>query len=228
MAQARGATGAAAERPPQLRADLIWYEASAPPRRAPALFLDRDGVLIEEKHHLRDPDQVALMPGAAALLRRARLSGLWTVLVTNQSGIGRGLFGWREFAAVQRRLVALLAAEEACLDAVVACPFHPQGAAPYDAPEHPFRKPNPGMLLEAAERLHVDLARSWTIGDRARDLEAGRRAGLAGGLHVATGYGRRERTDALALASPSFRVLAAEDLTAAPDLLPVLREGERS
>jgi D-glycero-D-manno-heptose 1,7-bisphosphate phosphatase len=200
-----------------LEPDGIWCERPrggpsgvAPrgvPRAAarPALFLDRDGVVTEEVHFLRRPEDVVLCPGAARVIARANTLDVAAVLVTNQSGIARGLFDWAAFAATQARLYELLAAEGAALDLVLACPYHPDGRPPYGR-EHPCRKPAPGMLLRAAERMAIDLAASWTVGDRARDLQAGRAAGLAGGLHVLSGHGHAERADAAALGDDGFEL----------------------
>ena len=177
-----------------------WCEALRPADRGaprPALFLDRDGVVAVERHFLRRVEDVALIDGAAAAIAAANRAGLPVVLVSNQSGIARGLLGWAEFAAVQREILARLAAAGARLDLVLACPFHP---------DHPWRKPNPGMLLEAARRLPIDLARSLLVGDKADDLRAGRAAGLRQGAHVLTGHGRAERDAAAALAGPGFAV----------------------
>jgi D-glycero-D-manno-heptose 1,7-bisphosphate phosphatase len=208
--------------PLYLESDGIWCR-SFPPAGArsatgtPALFLDRDGVVVEEVHFLHRPEDVRLVPGAAEVMAEARRQGIAVVLTTNQSGIARGLFGWDAFAATQSRLEALLAAEQAAFDMVLACPFHPDGNSPYRA-EHPCRKPQPGMLLRAAERLGIDLAASWVVGDRARDLDAGRRAGCAGGLHVLTGYGAAERKDAIELATRNFDVRLGESLAEARSL----------
>lgn len=209
--------------------DGLWRQVlRAPPSAVPrgALFLDRDGTIVEEVGHLRDPDEVRLVAGAAAAIAAANAAGLLVVIVTNQSGIGRRLFGWEDFAAVQERMAASLAAEGAVIDAVLACPHHARALPPYDHPDHPARKPNPGLLLAAAEALPIDLARSWIVGDRAGDIGAGRNAGLAGGLQVATGYGLEddERTKALALAGDGYHVLTAASLADAPALLPVFRE----
>ncbi len=212
--------------PSHLESDGIWCRGRRPsgagrgaPR--PALFLDRDGVVVEEVHFLHHPEDVRLVPGAAAVLAFARRQGIAVVLTTNQSGIARGLFGWEDFAATQGRLEALLAAEQAAFDMVLACPFHPEGNPPYRG-DHPCRKPRPGMLLRAAEGLGIDLARSWVVGDRARDLEAGRAAGCAGGLHVLSGYGAAERAQATGLATRSFEVRLGETVAEARSL-PLLR-----
>ena len=208
--------------PLYLESDGIWCrmhrsaDASSATGR-PALFLDRDGVVVEEVHFLHRPEDVRLVPGAAEVMTAARRQGIPVVLTTNQSGIARGLFGWEAFAATQSRLETLLAAEQAAFDMVLACPFHPDGDPPYRA-EHPCRKPQPGMLLRAAERLGIDLAKSWVVGDRARDLEAGREAGCAGGLHVLTGYGAAEREDAIRLETPAFDLRLGESVADARSL----------
>ncbi len=210
--------------PVQVGDDLIWAEAFSAPRRAPALFLDRDGVIVEEVHYLHQAEKAKLIPGAAETIKLARARGLHVVVVTNHSGIGRGLYGWPEFIAVQARMLADLAALGASVDAVLACPFIAGGQPPYGHPDHPARKPNPGMLLAAADMLEIDLAASWIVGDRAGDIEAGRRAGLAGGLHVLTGHGPHDRQAALALGRPGYAVLGEASIDEARRALPILSE----
>jgi D-glycero-D-manno-heptose 1,7-bisphosphate phosphatase len=207
-------------------ADYLWRQVlnrAQGPGRRPAVFLDRDGVVVEEVAYLHRPDDVRLIAGAADVIAEANRRALVVVLITNQAGIGRGRYGWPEFAAVQERIVDELAALGALVNGVFACPHHAEARPPYDRPDHPWRKPSPGMLLAAAERLPIDLGRSWIVGDRATDLEAGRNAGLAGGIHVATGYGAdpAERARALALAANGFRALAGNTVADARRLLPL-------
>jgi D-glycero-D-manno-heptose 1,7-bisphosphate phosphatase len=163
-----------------LLANGCWAEIrggrQAAPR--PCLFLDRDGVVIVDRHYLHDPAGVELIAGAAALVGAANRSGWLVGLVTNQSGIGRGYFDWQAFAAVQRRLEAELSAAGASLDFVCACPHLGGGIAPFDVDDHPWRKPNPGMLLHAADALGADMDHSIMVGDRASDLAAGAAAGV--------------------------------------------------
>ena len=213
--------------PPELGEDLVW--AQHRPRsgrvrseRSAALFLDRDGVIVEEVVHLCEVEKTRLIPGAGEVIARANQAGLYVAVVTNQSGVGRRLFDWDDFRLVQEKIHADLAAFGAHIDAVFACPYHPEVAAPYRHPDHPARKPNPGMLLQAAEMLEIELAGSWIVGDRAGDLEAGRRAGIAGGLHVLTGFGAEEREMADALAVEAFQVLTGASLADALELLPPL------
>lgn len=211
--------------------DGVWCEAKAHLDRAatagrPALFLDRDGVVVEEVIYLHRPEEVALIDGAAAIVAAANAAGLPVVLVTNQSGVGRGYYGWSDFRATQARIEAELAAVGARLDAVIACPFTSGGNGPYVHPDHPDRKPNPGMLLRAGRCLGFDLAASWIVGDRGLDIAAGRRAGLAGALHVATGFGvdPEERAAALAEAGAGFTVRTADSVAGAK---PVVSELSR-
>ncbi len=169
----------------------------------PAIFLDRDGTLNEEVDYLSDPEQLVMIPGAAAAVARLNARGIPVVVVTNQSGIGRGKYGWDDFAAVMSRMGALLALENGRIDAVYASPHHERGQGAYAVADHPERKPNPGMLVRAAEELGLDLARSWMVGDKDIDLEAGRRAGCRVAL-VRTGYGAQVDGSAADLVAPDL------------------------
>ena len=151
-------------------------------RRA-AAFLDRDGTLIEEAHYLADPARVTLLPGIADALRDLRAAGYLLVVVTNQSGIARGMFTEDDFRAVQARLESLLHAEGVTLDAVYHCPHHPDFTGPCDC-----RKPALGLYRRAESELGVDLATSIHVGDRLRDVLPALETGGKGFL-VRTGYG---------------------------------------
>ncbi|MBX6363293.1 MAG: HAD family hydrolase [Gemmatimonadetes bacterium] len=150
------------------------------------MFLDRDGTLIEERHYLADPDGVVLLPGAAAGLRALRELGYALVVVTNQSGIARGLFTEADFHRVQLRLEALLAAEGVRLDGVYMCPHHPEHGGPCEC-----RKPGLGLYRRAIAELGVDASASLFVGDRATDIEPARAFGGRGVL-VRSGYGAAE------------------------------------
>lgn len=191
-----------------------------------ALFLDRDGTIVEEIGHLRRPQDVRLLAGAAALIAAANRAGVPVVVVSNQSGIGRQLFSWDDFQAVQQRMDELLAAEGAVIDAVIACPYHGEAAAPWQHPDHPARKPNPGMLLHAARLLPIALKDSWIVGDRASDLAAGRNAGLRGGLLLLSQTVDQpgELRGVQILAATHFRVFVAPLLTDILRLVPLLGE----
>ncbi len=200
----------------------LWRQRldDAPPRpgRA-ALFLDRDGVIVEEINYLHRVEDMRLLPDAADIVRAANDLEIPAIMVTNQSGVGRGYYGWAEFESVQGALIARLAADGARLDMVLACAYHKDAQPPYDRPDHPWRKPRPGMLRAAADDLSLDLSRSWIIGDAASDIEAGRNAGLAGGLHVLTGHGERDRQAALAFADTGYEVLGEAGIGGAVQVL---------
>ena len=187
----------------------------------PVLFLDRDGCIVVETNYLHKAEEVQLINGAANVIARANSLDIAVVVVTNQSGIGRGYFTWEDFFDVQQEIVSQLGKVGAYFDGVFACPYHEKGKQLYKHPNHPSRKPNPGMLHAAAISLNLDLSRSWIVGDRASDLGAGLNASLAGGIHVASGYGLREgeRRDSLALATESFSVLAADTIADIPEMI---------
>ena len=147
----------------------------------PALFLDRDGTINVDTDYPRDPAEIALRPGIIPVIAAANAVELPVVVVTNQSGIARGYFGWPEFAAVNDRVLDLLRAQACTVDLVLACAYYPAGSGPLSVADHPMRKPNPGMLHLAAARFGLGLSRSLIVGDKLSDMEAGRRAGLAGG-----------------------------------------------
>jgi D-glycero-D-manno-heptose 1,7-bisphosphate phosphatase len=144
-----------------------------------AVFFDRDGTLMEEAHYCGDPAQVKVYPGVPDALRKLKEAGFRTFVVTNQSGIGRGLITEAQYRAVEAEFGRQIG--EGLLDASYFCP---------DAPDIPStrRKPEPGMLLEAAADFGIDLAGSYVIGDKSADIECGRRAG-ASTILVRTGYG---------------------------------------
>lgn len=164
----------------------------------PAVFLDRDGTIVVERHYLKDPDQAELVPGAADALRRLAGAGFALVVVTNQSGIARGYYTEADFRAVQRRVEELLARDGVRLDGVYHCPHHPDFTGPCEC-----RKPATGMYRRAARDLGLDLARSVYVGDRLKDVQP---AGTLGGkgILVRTGYGAdhaRRSPDAVAVAA---------------------------
>ncbi len=197
----------------------MWREirhSTDPVTPRPALFLDRDGTLIELVDYLSRAEEVRPIPEAIALIAEAQTNNIPTIMVTNQSGIGRGYYGWDEFAAVQQAVLAAIANGGGRIDAVYACPAMPESGAA-------CRKPNPGMLLAAGTDLSLDLARSWIVGDAESDLAAGARAGLRRGWLVATGYGVAERDQALKLRSTSFDVTVERPLSELAGLLPACR-----
>jgi len=153
------------------------HEGAAGPGARRAVFLDRDGVLIEDTGYPDDPDAIALLPGVAEALRALQAAGWRLVVVSNQSGVARSKFSLETLAAVNTRLLELLSREGVALDALYFCPHHAEaGHPPFDV-ECDHRKPAPGMLLSAATDLGLDLRASWMIGDRESDVAAGLAAG---------------------------------------------------
>ena len=147
----------------------------------PAVFLDRDGVLIEDSGYPHLEQHLRFIPGACEAVRRLNQLGYLCVVVTNQSGVARGLFSEDQMKAFNALLVRRMAAQQAVIGAVYACPFHAEALDErYRHPDHPDRKPNPGMILRAIEERRIDPARSFLIGDQPSDLEAARRAGIPG------------------------------------------------
>ncbi|GIW05581.1 MAG: D,D-heptose 1,7-bisphosphate phosphatase [Dehalococcoidia bacterium] len=146
-----------------------------------ALFLDRDGTLNVEVHYLNRPEDLVLIDGAAEAIAEARRRGWAAVVITNQAGVGRGYFTAETLERIHARLTDELARHHVTLDGIYACIHHPDAGCS-------CRKPEPGMILSAAADLDIDPRQSWMIGDRASDLEAGRRAGCRTAL-VLTGYG---------------------------------------
>lgn len=184
-----------------------------------AIFLDRDGVIVEDVDYLAQAGDLRMIAGAASAVARCNRLGTPIILVSNQSGVGRGLYDWSDFAAVQMTLVAALAEVGAHFDAVLACAYHADAQGKHRIADHPWRKPNPGMLREAGMRMQLDLANSWIIGDRATDLAAGRAASLRGGILVDTGHGQRQWEAALELADENFAVKNSPNLAAAVEVL---------
>lgn len=142
-----------------------------------ALFLDRDGTLVEPRYYPTRPEDLVLYDGLLPALRNAQRCGLALVVVTNQSGIGHGYFTEHDLQAMHDHLRALLATGGVELDGVYHCPHAPGGVIPDFAVPCECRKPKPGLLLRAAADLRLDLTRSWFIGDILDDVEAGNRAG---------------------------------------------------
>lgn len=147
----------------------------------PAVFLDRDGVLIEDTGYPHLEEHLRLIPGAAEAVRHLTQLGYLCVIVTNQSGVARGLFTESQMQAFNALVVRKLAAKGAVIGAVYACSFHSEGQVEaYIHPDHPDRKPNPGMILRAIADHGIDPQKSFMIGDRPSDMEAARRAGMSG------------------------------------------------
>ena len=187
---------------------------SRPPVRL--ALLDRDGTIIVEKGFPKDPDEVELIPGSAAAIRRLRSLDLRAVVVSNQSGIGRGFLTPDDVERVNARLLELLAAEWTTLDAIFYCPHAPgEGCA--------CRKPQRTLPDRAAAAFGADLARSFFVGDKKDDVDAGRNVGATTFL-VRTGYGEKQTFPEGA--GPDFVVAdLAEAAAKIEELLRAVREG---
>lgn len=147
----------------------------------PAVFLDRDDTLIRcdglaPGNDLGDPALVEPLPGAIEACRRLKNAGFLLVVITNQGGVARGRYTEADVQRVHERVNEVFGG---VFDAFRACPYHPEGTVPKYAREHPWRKPAPGMILDAAHALNIDITRSWMIGDKERDSAAGRTAGCS-------------------------------------------------
>ena len=149
-----------------------------------AVFLDRDGTIIEEKEYLSDPDRIVVFPGAAQALNRLQDAGFKLLIVTNQSGIGRGYYTVEDMHRVNTRLVAELERYGVRFEKIYFAP---------EAPEQPSRgrKPSPQFLFDAREEFGIDLSQSYMIGDKLIDLECGWNAGVKGSILVRTGHGAK-------------------------------------
>jgi D-glycero-D-manno-heptose 1,7-bisphosphate phosphatase len=142
-----------------------------------AVFLDRDGTLVEARHYPSRPEELVLAAGAGEELRALQAAGFRLVVVTNQSGLARGYFTGADLERMHAHLRGMLAVFGVELDGIYACPHHPEGVVPELAIACDCRKPRPGLLLRAAADLDLDLPRSWLVGDILDDVEAGTRAG---------------------------------------------------
>ena len=159
-----------------------------------AFFLDRDGVVNEEVDYLHRPEDVVLIPGLGEAIRQIHAAGYLVVVVSNQSGVARGMYGMSDVKAVEARICELLKqGGNEVPDAFYYCPHHKKGTVAEYAVDCDCRKPKPGMLLQAMREWEIDASRSYMIGDRLTDLQAGRAAGCAGGVLVLTGYGKNEQ-----------------------------------
>ena len=194
-----------------------------PRRGVPAVFLDRDGTITEEMGYINHLDRTQVYPWAAEAIRKLNGAERPVIVVTNQSGVARGVFTEDLLHEVHRKIAFELAAQEAKLDAIYYCPHHPDGRIEAYRVKCQCRKPATGMVMDAARRFRIDLASSYVIGDSYRDMQLGFNAG-ARTILVMTGYGRgeyehqRHRWDRL-----PDRI--AENLLAAVEI--VLGEGAR-
>jgi D-glycero-D-manno-heptose 1,7-bisphosphate phosphatase len=156
-----------------------------------AVFLDRDGTVNEERDYLWRVEDFIFIPGVPEAIRRLNEAGWLVVVVTNQSGVARGYYGEEDVERLHRHIKRLLAAAGARIDAFYFCPHHPREGVGAYRRDCDCRKGQPGMLLRAASELGIDLSRSFMVGDKVADVEAGEAAGCTP-LMVLTGYGADE------------------------------------
>jgi len=172
-----------------------------------AVFLDRDGTIMEEKHFLHRPEEVAIFPSSPAALKKLQAADFKLFIVSNQSGVGRGLFTMADVERVNHRLLQELKCEGVTFEKIYVAP---------EAPDQPSRgrKPSPQFLYDARDEFNLDLSQSYMIGDRLVDLECGWNAGVKKSLLVRTGYGsgaERESADKLTSAVVVDNLAAAAD-----------------
>jgi len=169
-----------------------------------AIFLDRDGTLIEDPGYINDPGQVKLMDGAAEALIELRAMGYKLVVVSNQSTVARGIITEKVLGEIHNRLEQLLAEKHASLDRIYYCPYHPDGVVPKYRKESDLRKPKPGMLQLASRELSLDLDKSWIIGNSSRDVEAGL---LAGCRTILIGHASQNVPSEFSEVEPDFKAV---------------------
>ena len=170
---------------------------------SPAVFLDRDGTVIEDTGYVHEPGKVKLLPGVAQAIKQLNESGFLAVTVSNQSGIALGLYTVADYTAVQRRLTELLEAHGAHLDGAYFCPHHPRFTGPCEC-----RKPGLKLFRDAAAALDIDLPRSWWVGDRLTDVQPARALG-GKAILVAAGEGNLDQGQARAMGAKVVADLAA-------------------
>ncbi len=142
-----------------------------------AIFLDKDGTIVHDVPYNIDPFRIELTPGCAEALLRLRSANYYLIVVSNQPGLAKGLFTFEELQKAERFLARRLASLGIPIRAFYYCPHHPDGIVPRFRTACVCRKPSPGMLEQAAREHHLDLSRSWVVGDILNDIEAGKRAG---------------------------------------------------
>ena len=153
-----------------------------------AIFFDRDGVLIKDMHYIKDSEYVSLMKGVKEILNYTNNLGYLNIVITNQSGISRNFFTWEDYESVTNRMLAMIN-----IPGIISA-IYANGEGPNEfKSERSWRKPNPNMIIKASQDFNIDLSKSFLVGDRLSDIQAGYRAGLMNLVHVLTGHGEDER-----------------------------------
>lgn len=159
---------------------LFMKDFSHAPERSPAAFLDRDGVINVDIGYPHRPEDFRFVAGAPQAIRALHLHGYKVIVVTNQSGVARGLFDEVAVRRFHDHMCAELARRDAFVDAIYMCPYHPAGTVARYRVDHPNRKPAPGMLLQAERDHHIDFSKSFLIGDKESDIQAAQAVGVPG------------------------------------------------
>ncbi len=177
-------------------------------KKKPAVFLDRDGTLMVNIDYIHHPEKVKLFAKTVDSLKKLRKAGFYLVIVTNQSGAARGYFKIADIHSVNRHLQKLLKAQGASLDAFFYCPHHVKGVVKSLTKECDCRKPRTGMVKQALKKFPIDLSRSYVVGDNRGDVELAKNAGMAAGILVRTGHGRRAQHELKNLKMKNKHVVA--------------------
>ena len=156
-----------------------------------ALFFDRDGVIIQDIHYIKNPKDVKLLNGAKELLKYSKFSGWLNIIITNQSGISRSLFNWEDYEKVSKKMLSIIN-EPNLIDAIYA-----SGEGPKDTSLIIWRKPSPNMIFKASKDFNIQLSKSFIVGDRYTDLLSGEKAGIKNMVHLLTGHGINERENVM-------------------------------
>ncbi len=159
-----------------------------------AVFIDRDGTIIEELEYLKDLERIRLIPHSADAIRSLNEREILAIIVSNQAGVARGYFLEETVRKINERLEELLSKEGAHLDAIYYCPHHPEFGSPEYRKDCNCRKPKPGMLWKSAKKFHLNLKDCYVIGDRADDIRLAQNGG-AKGILVLTGYGQKAKEE---------------------------------
>lgn len=168
------------------------------PKKSPVLFLDRDGVIIEDVHYINDPNKVKLCIGAQKLIRKFYQNNIAIVIITNQSGISKGLITWADYISVTKSMIEKLGNPNP-ISAIYANSYLS------DLPRTNWRKPNPNMIFQAIKDLNLDIKKSILIGDRGSDILAGINAGIVNLISVETGYGFNEKNKILKILNEEIK-----------------------
>ena len=153
-----------------------------------AIFFDRDGVLIKDMHYIKDSKYVSLMKGVKGILNYTNNLGYLNIVITNQSGISRNFFNWEDYESVTNRMLTMINIPE------IISAIYANGEGPNELkPDKSWRKPNPNMIIKASQDFNIDLSKSFLIGDRLSDIQAGYKAGLRNLVHIFTGSREDER-----------------------------------